>query len=206
MANVTLTANQITDSPSIPKFHLLNDIASTDAVVKQYPLKSASFECSNQIRVDVSNIITVLIYHEEFPEWDITLQWRHNGRDGVSNHQPDHCLFNRLFRRISKKTPKLRVTGFCEGNSPVTGEFPAQRASNAENVSIWWRHHEIRVNVPNIITMLIYHEEFPQWDITYRSLMLAHQTKTHRITRENMTKSFTKPQQWSRNYNLPICV
>ena len=26
-------------------------------------------------------------------------------------------------------------------NSPVTGEFPAQRASNAENVDIWWRHH-----------------------------------------------------------------
>ena len=25
--------------------------------------------------------------------------------------------------------------------SPVTGEFPAQMASNAENVSIWWRHH-----------------------------------------------------------------
>ena len=23
----------------------------------------------------------------------------------------------------------------------VTGEFPAQMASNAENVSIWWRHH-----------------------------------------------------------------
>ena len=34
-----------------------------------------------------------------------------------------------------KKTSKLQVTGFCEGNSPVTGEFPAQRASNAENVS-----------------------------------------------------------------------
>ena len=31
---------------------------------------------------------------------------------------------------------KLRVTGLCEGNSPVTGDFPAQRASNAENVSI----------------------------------------------------------------------
>ena len=51
------------------------------------------------------------------------------------------CLFNRVFRRRSKKTSKLRVTGLCEGNSPVTGEFPAQRASNAENVSIWWRHH-----------------------------------------------------------------
>ena len=43
----------------------------------------------------------------------------------------------------SKKTSKLRVTGLCVGNSPVTGEFPAQRASNAENVSISWRHHDI---------------------------------------------------------------
>ena len=43
---------------------------------------------------------------------------------------------------ISKKTSKLRVTGLCAENSPVTGEFPAQMASNAENVSIWWRHHE----------------------------------------------------------------
>ena len=24
-----------------------------------------------------------------------------------------------------------------------TGEFPAKRASNADNVSIWWRHHSI---------------------------------------------------------------
>ena len=40
----------------------------------------------------------------------------------------------------SKKTSKLRATGLCAGNSPVTGEFPAQMASNAD-VSIWWRHH-----------------------------------------------------------------
>ena len=32
----------------------------------------------------------------------------------------------------------------CAGTSPVTGEFTAQKASNAENVSIWWRHHEMR--------------------------------------------------------------
>ena len=44
--------------------------------------------------------------------------------------------------RRSKKTSKLRVTGLCARNSPVTGEFPAQMASNAENVSIWWRHHQ----------------------------------------------------------------
>ena len=69
------------------------------------------------------------------------LRWRHNGRDSVSNHQPHECLPNRLFKRRSNKTSKLRVTGFCAGNSPGTDEFPAQMASYAENVSIWWRHH-----------------------------------------------------------------
>ena len=68
-----------------------------------------------------------------------SLRWRHDGRDGVSNHQPYDCLLNRLFRRRWKKTSKIRVTGPCVGNS--TGEFPAQMASFAENVSIWWRHH-----------------------------------------------------------------
>ena len=70
------------------------------------------------------------------------MKWRHNGLDGVSNHQPHDCLLNRSFRRRSKKTSKLRVTGLCAGNSPVTGEFPTQMASNAENVSIWWRHYD----------------------------------------------------------------
>ena len=73
----------------------------------------------------------------------LPLQWHHNGGDGVSNHQPHDCLLNRLFRRRSKKTSMV-VTGLCAGKSPVTGEFPAQRASNAENYSIWWRHHASR--------------------------------------------------------------
>ena len=76
----------------------------------------------------------------------ITLQWRHNGRDGVSNHQPHHCLLNRLFRSRSKKTSKLPVTDLCAGNSPVTGEFPAQMASKAEYVSIWWHDTLIACN------------------------------------------------------------
>ena len=76
--------------------------------------------------------------------WRGSLHWRHNGRDSVSNHQPYDCLLNRLFRRRSKKTWKLRVIGLCVGNSPGTGEFPAQMASNAENASIWWRHHAFK--------------------------------------------------------------
>ena len=51
----------------------------------------------------------------------ISLQQRHNEHDGVSNDQPHDCLLNRLFRRISKKTSKIRVTGLCEGNSPHKG-------------------------------------------------------------------------------------
>ena len=69
------------------------------------------------------------------------LQLCHNGRDGVSNHQPRNCLLKRLFTRRSKMISKLRVTGLCQGNSPVTDEFLAQRASKADNFSIWWRHH-----------------------------------------------------------------
>ena len=43
---------------------------------------------------------------------------------------------------------KLRDIGLCVGNSPVAGEFPAQKASNAENVSIWWRHHNVHLTRP----------------------------------------------------------
>ena len=74
------------------------------------------------------------------------LRWRHNGCDSISNHQPHDCLLNRLFRRRSMKTSKLRVTDLCAG----AGEFPAQMASNAENVSIWWHHHGPWSNDENI--------------------------------------------------------
>ena len=73
---------------------------------------------------------------------ETSLQWRHNGCDGFSNHQPHDCLLNRLFRGRSKKTSKLRVTGLCVRG---TGDrwIPTQMVSNAENVSIWWRHHAL---------------------------------------------------------------
>ena len=92
--------------------------------------------------------------------YTISLQWRHNERDGVSNHQPHDCLLKHLFRRRSKKTSKLRATGLCERNSPVTGEFPAQRVSDAENVSIWWRHHvnEIRCSIDVIMKSITFSE------------------------------------------------
>ena len=50
-------------------------------------------------------------------------------------------VYSRLFKRRSKKPSKLRVDGLCTRNSPVAGEFPTQMASNAQYISIWWRHH-----------------------------------------------------------------
>ena len=76
----------------------------------------------------------------------LLLPWRRNERDCVSNHQPFDCLLNCLFGHRLNNTSKLSVTALCEGNSPVTGEFPAQKSSNAENVSIWWRHHDWNVS------------------------------------------------------------
>ena len=70
-------------------------------------------------------------------------------RDGASNYQLLECLLNPLFRRRSKKTSKLRVNGLCEGNPPDTGRFPSQRASDVENTSIWWRHHDILLKIEN---------------------------------------------------------
>ena len=89
-------------------------------------------------------MIRWLIYESDFAH---LLQWRHNERNGVSNHQRLDCLLNILFKRRTKKTSKLCVTGLCSRNSPVAGEFLSQRPSNAENASIWWRHHVLAQSV-----------------------------------------------------------
>ena len=89
------------------------------------------------------------LYPPNVTFWN-TLQWRHNRHDSVSNHLRLDCLLNRLFKRISNNTSKLCVSVFfffffflggAGGDSPVTGKFPSQRSSKAENLSIWCRHH-----------------------------------------------------------------
>ena len=100
-------------------------------------------------------------------------QRRHNERDSVSKHQP-RDLLNSLFRCRSKKTSKLCVTGLCEENSPVTGEFPTRRASNTWNVSIWWRHHD-QSEIRRIVVRCPAHESihviwvYIVWIVVYKS-------------------------------------
>ena len=65
--------------------------------------------------------------------------------------------FTQLFIQAHiKETSKLRVTGLCVGDSSVTDEIPAQVASNAENVSIWWRHHDVVVAGVDNVTILMH--------------------------------------------------
>ena len=65
---------------------------------------------------------------------------RHTHQAHVVNQSSICARLKRHDGRTPKKISKLRVTGLCAGNSPVTGWIPAQRARNAENASIWWRH------------------------------------------------------------------
>ena len=102
---------------------LINTMNTLDLLV----LTASKIEASRVIRLQ-ANIIS----YE-------SLEWSHNGRNGVSNHQPHQCLFNRLFVKENIKAPRhWPLCGECYW--PFVRGIPAQMASNAENVSIWWRH------------------------------------------------------------------
>ena len=83
---------------------------------------------------------------------------------------PTIFLLNRLFGRRSKETSKLRVTGLCADNLPMTGEFPTQMASNAEHISIWWRQHVSNDTQAPLSSGE--HEAFMTWK--YFSTLLIH--------------------------------
>ena len=121
--------------------------AATPVYIKYMFSPTKSIHNRKNISVEIYAIATARLKSKMLRQISNSLQWRYNGHDGISNHQPHDCLLDCLFRRRSKKAPKLRVAGLCAGNSPVTGEFPAQRVSNAENVSIWWRHHVFVLSV-----------------------------------------------------------
>ena len=44
-------------------------------------------------------------------------------------------VYSTIYSDADKKKSKLRVTGLCAENSPMTGEYSAQRASNAKKIS-----------------------------------------------------------------------
>ena len=95
-------------------------------------------------------LIVAVIWLEDMAKWwwsqlwPTALQWSHNERDGASNHRRLECLFSRLFRLTSNKISKPALLAHFQGNKLMTGGFPSQRASNAETVSLLWRHHGLK--------------------------------------------------------------
>ena len=64
-------------------------------------------------------------------------------------------LFNSLFHLTTKEVSKPKLLALCEGNPPVTGGFPSQRASKGKP-SMMWRHHDEHIyNQPHIIIIVV---------------------------------------------------
>ena len=86
-----------------------------------------------RLHVACTNIAFTFIYVTR----NITSQWPR-----WRLKSPASRLFTQSFIRaqIKENIKAPRHWPLC-GEFTGTGEFPAQRASNAENASIWWRHH-----------------------------------------------------------------
>ena len=127
------------------------------------------------------NVISPVMFSTWLPKQRLPLQWRHNEHDGVSNHPPHIHLLNRLFRHRSKKTSKLRVTGLLWGEFSGDRWIPAQRASNAENVSIWWRHHNPFVHWPiedSVVMLNVY--------VRFQANIIATHCTLRNVTRHHL--------------------
>ena len=80
--------------------------------------------------------------------FDLYLQWRHNGRNGVSNH------------RRSKKTSKSPVAGFCERNPPV--DSPHKRPVTRKMITF---HHVIIWHVSSLTALCLWRNEVTKCSI-----------------------------------------
>ena len=99
-------------------------------------------------------------------------------------------VYSTVFLGANERKPsKLRVTGLCAGSSPLTGEFPAQRASNAENVSIWWCHHVTRLN---------YFERKLYWPLLCVGIKMQH----NEINKKNF--EFSSSKLWPCRVGLAV--
>ena len=123
-------AHRVAMMVTIKKYHFIKKIPPIDDFEKYYHLMLLKWWSGTKICQTKNDYTTVYRISQNInkqliiwncPECrcsEYTLHWRDNEHDGVSNHQPHGCLLNRLFRRRSQKTSKLRVTGLCVGNSP----------------------------------------------------------------------------------------
>ena len=152
----------------------------------------------------------------------VALQWRHNERGGISNHQPYDCLLNRLFRRRSNKTPKLRVTGLCAGNSPVIRWWPvnyphkgpvARKMFPFDDVIMqryiemkWNNHRELMTHFCNVLNCYILSAKCTQKTFMLAVLRLRYSDAGVRSNTEhwNVTERWNSKGSKHRKFTIPI--
>ena len=139
--------------------------------------------------------------------WLTSLQWRHNERNDISNHQHVECLLNRFFRCRSENTSKLHVTGLCEENSSVAGEFPAQRASDTENALSWWRHNIYKLHGDLCRSMAL--STWAWWYFLFRYIMLhlgkKYSSRYEHISLSVLQHMFNNSQRISLHWSTGFC-
>ena len=123
-----------------------------------------------------------------------TLQWRHNLSDGVSNHIVSIVYSTVCLDSDQRNHQGSATLAICEGNSPVTGEFPLQRASNVENASIWWRHHEPSEYI-TYPPFWYYSEAESGRSWCARCLVVAYKSRLNSALPSKTSK--TKPKSWN---------
>ena len=111
---------------------------------------------------------------------------------------PAPRLFAQALVQAHIKTPKLHVTDLCEEKPLVTGGFPSQRASNVENFSIWWFHHD--KNLPSVWLAIRITKEL--W------LSLSELAKNHHLSqfwpRSVSLYGITRPQWVDQTYYCKV--
>ena len=115
------------------------------------PSGMRSFDVSIVLKCETMFIISSIRYTSTFTSRASSQHYNDVIMSAMASQIISLTIVYCLFRRRSEKTSKLRVTGLCAGNSPMSGYFSAQMASNEENVSIWWRHHD------DTTDQLVYH-------------------------------------------------
>ena len=82
----------------------------------------------------------MLIYvGDALKQLDVIMMMSYEGHH-VSIHRPLSCLFN-SYADPHQRNIKIRITAPLWEEFTGDGDLPAQRASKAENASIWWRYH-----------------------------------------------------------------
>ena len=125
------------------------------------------------------HLVRLLCRHSNWQHPSLPLQRRNNERDGFSNHRRLGCLLIRLCMNWPKKTPKIRVSGLCKGNSPVTGWFPHKGTVTRKSfhliTSPWAKLPMKMINFHGVFGLFepfIVGGEFQFWHIYFIALLI----------------------------------